>query len=442
MLVTPHSDRPNSILRLAAAARAGTPRRVATVNTNISGGGAATVARTIWLRIVEDAHFASKFFYSFGASSPSDLAERIGNRFSKAVAAMGFRLFGTANWLLRANTTRYLRRLRRFDLVHLHNLHGYYVDPLRLLRRLDRPFVWTLHDSWLCTGRCALAFDCEGWQNRGCRQCANLAQPPATWWFDRAAGDLLQKRAELQSLLRRQAGYLVTPSNWLRSRILAIGVPPERVRVIRNPVDTAQFRPATDKLSLRRQLHLPPDRFLVLLSAARLRDPLKGADHMRRLLAHFRHRPEVHFVCVGAARPESQQAQVSWMGYVDSPDLLAKIYAACDLFVSTSLAENFPMCVAEAMACGLPVVAFRVGGIPEQICQQTGVLVDSGDTEAMIREMEAIASDGARTKLLAMAHAARAKCERLFSLDRIIAEYAALYDELLESTRQNLPAAA
>jgi len=415
---------------------------VVTVNTNCRGGGAAAVARSIDRAIGRNGRFQTEFLYSYGSPAPTQNARRIGSSLLRPFAALSFRLFSSASWFLERNTQRYLSRIETADLVHLHNIHGYYLAPLSFLEKLNRPFVWTLHDSWLLTGRCTLAFNCDRWYDRGCQPCPHLDRAPAVWRIDRAGVDLVRKRLRLKQLLRRQPGYLVAPSSWLAERVVRIGIDPARVKVIPNSVDTEVFRPASDNIPLRGELGLPQDKFLILFGAARLSDPLKGSRHMLSLQRRYATDPTKHFVFLGAAEKRMRQPNCSLLGYLDSTESLAKVYAACDVFISTSLTESFGMCVLEAMASGLPVIAFEVGGIGQIVCPETAVSVPPGDELGLVRAIDFFSNEANHGRRKSMAAAARAKCERIFSHPRTIAQYLALYDELLNlrTSESRIPA--
>ena len=162
------------------------PPRVAVINTNYSGGGAAAVARTVHQHTNRQGEFRSTFVYSYGQAGPPS-GVQVGHSWLKPLAALGFRLGGGENWLLARRTNEFLSQIERSDLVQLHNLHGYFLNPTSLLRHLNRPFVWTLHDSWVATGRCSLAANCDQWRTNGCRPCTDKRQNPGVWFNDRAA---------------------------------------------------------------------------------------------------------------------------------------------------------------------------------------------------------------------------------------------------------------
>jgi glycosyltransferase involved in cell wall biosynthesis len=348
---------------------------------------------------------------------------------------------GSDRPVVAANTRRYLSRVAEFDLVHLHNLHGYYLDAIGFLNGLDRPFVWTLHDSWAVTGRCALALDCDRWHTAGCSPCPDLKQNPGTWWLDRAGRDLIERREAIANLLRRQRGYLVAPSRWLAERIIQSGVDPARVKVIPNPVDTDVFRPIADRRTLRPELGLPVEPSLILCFAARLDDTVKGGRELHQLIERFRGDQDKHFVLIGSAGKELRGPNCTALGYIGSPERLAKIYAACDLFVSTSRTESFSLCAAEAMSAGTPVVGFRVAALPELVISETGRLIAAGDVEALACEIDALLAKDGQAALQAMSRAARSRSLETWSAPRVLDQYDALYRELLDPTNTESRAA-
>jgi len=285
------------------------------------------------------------------------------------------------------------------DVVHVHNLHGGYFD-LHALPELARRarLVATLHDAWLLTGHCAHPFDSDGWL-RGCGNCPHLDTYPALL-RDGTAFNLARKR----SIYERLELTVVTPSRWLMDMVERSILAPSATRraVIPNGVDLELFAPGERK----------PERSvpLVVFAAQGGRaNEFKDSPTLEAALARLDRPVEV----VTLGDPPVPAAEV------------ARRLREADLYVHPSRADTFPTGVLEALACGTPVVASRVGGIPEQVSGETGLLVEPGDPAALAAAIESLLSD--RERRVRMGVAAAAVARERFSVDRQIDDYLELY---------------
>lgn len=316
------------------------------------------------------------------------------------------------------------------DVLHLHNLHGDFFD-LRELPWLSKkvPTMITLHDAWLLAGHCAHSFACDRWR-LGCGCCPDLNIPPALR-YDGSACNWQRKR----DIYQHSRLSIVCPSQWLADKvnqsILVQGV--ERLRVIPNGVDTSKFRPG-DKTAARNRLGWPQDAFIVIFAANGVRQSIwKDYPTMREAIrltgekAVFR---PVHFFAIGEPAPAEQvgAARIEFIPYCDS---LAAYYQAADVYLHAAKADTFPTVIIEALACGTPVVATAIGGIPEQILDGvTGFLVPAGDAPALAERLSQLAQFPEQVRVMGLA-ASRDAVDR-FSLERMVCEYKRLYQELVE----------
>jgi glycosyltransferase involved in cell wall biosynthesis len=301
------------------------------------------------------------------------------------------------------------------DVVHVHNLHGGYFD-LRVLPDLARRtrLVATLHDAWLLTGHCAHPFDSDGWL-RGCGNCPHLDTYPALR-RDGTAFNLARKRSIYAGL----ALTAVTPSRWLMDMVERSVLAPAAARreVIPNGVDLEVFRPGEPGPA--RDLPL-----LVFAAQGGRGNQFKDFPTLRDALGRLA--VDVEAVALGDPAPGEERvgrAVVRSLGAVEPVEVASRLRAA-DLYVHPSRADTFPSGVLEALACGTPVVASRVGGIPEQVGDDTGVLVEPGDPAALAAAISSLLVDPERRARMGRAAAADAR-ER-FSLDRHLGAYLDLY---------------
>jgi glycosyltransferase involved in cell wall biosynthesis len=285
---------------------------------------------------------------------------------------------------------------QRPDVVHCHNLHGGYFD-LRALPWLSRqvPVVLTLHDAWLLSGHCAHSFDCERWKT-GCGHCPDLTIEPAIR-RDATAYNWRRKRKTFSA----SRLYVATPCRWLMDKVeqslLAPGI--VEARVIPNGVDLSIFRPAS-KAGARSALGLPHGALVVLFAATSLRrnmwkDYRTVQDGVALAVARM-NAPNLLFIALGddGQAEEHAGAAVRFVPYQTEPTAVACYYQAADVYVHAARADTFPNTVLEALACGTPVVATAVGGIPEQVEDGlNGFLVPPGDAPALAERLIRLLSD-------------------------------------------------
>ncbi len=362
--------------------------------------------KTVWY---EGCEIIARYLRSLIGSWPG--VERVCRLLDKASRPM--------HWLRRecgwedfdAPGTRQLLRLppRVPDLIHCHNLHGilpnrgFYFD-LRALPWLSHklPVVMTLHDAWLTSGHCAHSFACERWKT-GCGSCPDLSiEFPLR--RDGTAYNWLRKR----SIFLRSRLFIATPSRWLMNKVEQSILAPaiRESRVIPNGIDLSVFHPA-DRRAVRAALGISPDAKVLLFAANGVRVNMwKDFRTMREAVRQAAERvrgERLLFVALGESAPPEQigAARIIFIPKVTDPHAVASYYQAADLYLHAAHADTFPTTVLEALACGTPVIATAVGGIPEQIRTEgdgpgaTGVLVPPGDAAGMAGAIERLLRDDA-----------------------------------------------
>lgn len=322
------------------------------------------------------------------------------------------------------------------DVLHCHNLHRDYFD-LRALPRLAAqfPVVVTLHDQWLLTGHCAHSFECEKWR-AGCGNCPHLDTYPA---IPRDATAFNWKRK--RDILSSAKIHIVTPSAWLMEKVTSSPcVANGGIRkVIANGVDLSIFNPG-DKVAARAKLGLPSQSHIVLFAHPGVKDsPFKDYPTFVRcaaILGARRSEIPLIFLAVGPALPAERIGTVSlqFVPRVHDRHCMADYFRAADVYMHPARAENFPLAILEAMACGKPVIASRVGGIPEQIIDgETGYLCAVGDANAMAASLQCILSDNISSARIGAAAYARAK--EYFNRTTMVNGYLSLFEEVLPHRR-------
>ena len=267
-----------------------------------------------------------------------------------------------------------LPEFREADVIHLHwvNQGMLSLRQIGKILRTGKRVVWTMHDLWPATAICHYARGCERYQT-ACQQCPLL--PGGGSVNDLAARTWRRK----QQMLDGQRVRFVTCSQWLRDEAAKSALLSQQyITNIPNPIDTRVFR-QTDKQAARRAAGLPVEGRIILFVSQRVTDERKGVSFLveaiRQLAdAHPDYRENTHVAVLGG-HAEDIASQLALpmvpLGYVSDVQRIVNVYNAADVFVLPSLEDNLPNTLMEAMACGVPCVGFRVGGIPEMIDHRT-----------------------------------------------------------------------
>ncbi len=317
------------------------------------------------------------------------------------------------------------------DIIHLNWINQGFLSlqSLEKLFALGKPVVWTLHDMWTFTGGCHYAGYCHGFLEN-CGNCPQLKTA------DRNDISSIQFFSKMNIYKRRNLS-IVTCSKWLKSLASESNLLRDKpIKAIPNPLDTTIFHPL-DKTDCRKSENLPLNKKLILFGAANVNDSRKGMSFLIEALQLFKQRysdytSQVELVIFGRVKAETI-AQIPFeshqLNYINGLSRLVNVYNSADIFVLPSLQDNLPNTVAEAMGCGIPVVAFKTGGVPEMIDHlKNGYLADAKNASDLADGMFQILF---AHKDIDFGVNARNKALASYSEEVVVAEYLKVYADAL-----------
>lgn len=399
--------------------------RVLHVNTAARTGGAAQVAHALF-EAQRARGTAAEFFSGRPEAGTAGPAVMSPLRFRANVLA--YRAASVEAPFERARWARLLPSLLAdSDVVHLHNAHGYYLPDAALAALLDRPCVWTLHDLWLATGRCAAPQGCTRWET-GCAPCPHRDRYPASR-FDRSGPEQARRR----TLMRAARTVFAAPSRWLADHMVAAGLPAERLHVVPNPLlGAAPVFDAAARRAARDRSGWPEERCVALVAAGGLADPNKNVGTVLAAMAGVA-RPE-RWCLVLLGRPDRAMRRriaslpVGTVLVEQGLDraALAEAYLGADLFLNPSRGESFGMTNLEALAHGCRLVCSDLP-VFREVAGDAATYLPPDDPAAWAAALDRLGDEtlagGARGSDMALA----ADLRRRYALDTILDAYQALY---------------
>jgi glycosyltransferase involved in cell wall biosynthesis len=345
--------------------------RIAMLSDTETKGGAAVAASRLADALVESGHGVTRIVGEPDGSEHSWETQVLTTPTSPYWRGARFLL--PSNWKRSLNHSFCKDRLDKIlsqvrpDVINVHNLHGaawqgWQPDFLEVCMR-HAPTIWTLHDMWSFTGRCAYNYDCPKFI-AGC----NSECPTPTEYPELQPDQIETSWRQRQRVFRNHPALVgVTPSNWLRNEALSGFWSDRKLEVIPNGLPLQLYKPM-DRTVAREALGLPLDQPILMLAAADLSGRRKGGELIAQAFQSWSG-PPVTLMTVGKGGVEVHNKLVRTisLGYIDHERTKVLAYNAASLLIHAAPLDNLPNVIAESLACGMPVVAFETGGVPEMV---------------------------------------------------------------------------
>lgn len=323
-----------------------------------------------------------KTLYGTGSVSENKDAVKISGDFGYYFHNLMSRFTDHAGLYSWRATRKLIREIQDFrpDIIHLHTLHGFYVNYemlFRFLKKANIPVVWTLHDCWTFTGHCThfSQAKCMQWQTE-CRDCKLLYRYPQCYWKGDVRRNFLRKKNAFTSVKNLT---ITTPSQWLADQVSKSFLQNYPRTIIPNGIDRTIFRPQSS--SLREKYHLEDKK--IVLGVANAWNARKGLPDLLTLAGRLG--SDYQVVLIGLIEKQLPDIPSEVLGLLRTANQteLAQWYSVADVFVNPTYEETFGLTTVEAQACGTPVVVYETDGCPETIAPGNGLLVTQGDMQAL-----------------------------------------------------------
>lgn len=364
---------------------------------------------------------------AYGRESVPPAYEEISHRITTPndvrLHALSARIFDNAGFCNTKKTREFVKWIEEYDpdIIHLHNLHGYYLNIEVLfdyLRQSGKPVLYSLYDCWSFTGHCAHYdfYGCQKWKS-GCEDCPLKADYPKTL-LSRAKSNYERKKQLFSGFDNL---HIIAPSQWMASQVKESYLKNYPVHILPNGITVEQF---CRKTSSFREDHGIGDKFMVL-GVSSFWTAEKGVEALNRL-ANDLPRDSFQVVTVGKQKPDLPLSdKILTIDSTDSIEELCRIYSAADLFVNPTLQETQGLTTVEAFACGTPAVVYRSGGAAECVDASCGISVERGDYEGLKNAILSVAGG----KMTFTKEQCRAKAEA-YDKNKLYLPFLDLYDQL------------
>ena len=400
-------------------------KKILIINTTLNKGGAARVAYDIFENL--SSKFDIFFAYGRGIKNNNQNTFYFGNKIEMFIHLFFVRFLGLEGFGSYFSTRKLIRFIEKekFDLINLHNLHGYYVNFFTLLDFLKKsniPIIYSLHDEWPITWMPAHSLGCNHCKT-GVGVCQNTYSYPRNYFPIFQKYMLKQKKVFFSNMPNMT---IACPSVWLQNNIKNSFLGKFKIEVISNGVDIDTFRPVQDKYVLRIKHRIPLNKKIILFSASNLKDKSKGINYIIEAAELLK---DENYLFVGLGNGKIKETDnIKTTGYIYNKKDLSEIYALSDIFCFASSAETFLLSAAESLSCGVPVVGFDLPVVRELVNNEVGVLTGS-DSKSLAEAIDTLMNN--EDTRLKMGQSGRKLIEERYSKDIFFANYTDLYNEVL-----------
>jgi len=366
------------------------------INVTSNSGSTGRIAEDIGLLAVSHG-WESYVAYGRTNNNSKNKAIRIGSGFDIKVHGLLTRVFDNHSFGFSSKkaTKQFIKEIDKIkpDIIHLHNIHGYYINSKVLfeyLLKLNIPIVWTFHDCWSFTGHCAY-FDsvgCEKWKI-GCYSCTLIKSYPASFVFDRSKKNYIEKKELFNSIKNLT---IVPVSNWLGDIIKESFLSSHNIMIINNGIDINVFQPTSKNDETRNKFGIKGE--FIILGVASPWSERKGLKDFIKLSTLIDKNTKIVLVGLKQKQIDDLPNNIIGIKRTEKINQLADLYSLADLFLNLTYEDNFPTTNLEALACGTPIVTYNTGGSVEAVSQETGFIVEKGDLHSVLNAIEIVKANG------------------------------------------------
>jgi len=351
-------------------------KKILILNTVLDKGGAAKVAKSIFDGLKND--FEIHFAYGRGGKNKTKNTFYFGNKIEMFLHILIIRFFGVEGYGSHFATQKLIKYIKKekFDIVNIHNLHGYYLNFFTLLKFLEKEnikVVFEMHDEWAINPRLAYSMNCSH-----CRdvigKCTSKYNYPKSYTsvFDKY---MLKKKKRMFLNFKKENFLIITPSETLKKEVENAFLNKFDIKCIYNSIDEKVFYPRENKIELKEKYNLPIDKKIFTFSAVDFKNSIKGGDFVLEIAKRFKENKNIIFLGIGSGVADLEN--VISTGYVSDQNKLAELYSIGDLYLNFSEAETFGLTIIENMHLNIPVLANKdLGAFRELVYKGAGFLIE------------------------------------------------------------------
>ncbi len=319
-------------------------------------------------------------------------AYRIGNNRDVLFHAFFSRIFDNSGFMSKKATKKFISWAREYnpDIIHLHNIHGYYINIemlFKFLAEFNKPVIWTMHDCWAFTGHCS-HFDyvnCERWK-KGCFCCPQKKEYPTSLLMDRAKKNYFKKKRIFNSI---DDLTIVAVSDWLKSILEESFLKKFTIKRIYNGIDLKSFAPTRTDVFKKYGL----DEYNIILGIASSWSKKKGLDIFLKLNEKLDKKYKIVLVGIDDETKKSIPDDILCINKTNDIGELSELYSSAKVFLNPSYEETMGLTTVEALACGTPVIVSNRTALPECIDESCGVVVDCTDIDLLCNAIYSVCND-------------------------------------------------
>lgn len=354
--------------------------KILQINSTANSGSTGRIAEDLGKAVISE---GGSSIIAFGRESYNSQSKtiKIGSKIDQVFHLLFTRLFDSHGFHSSYATKKLIKEIKKVnpEIIHLHNLHGYYLNIELLfsfLKTYNKPVIWTLHDCWSYTGHCCYyeRVSCEKWKTE-CNKCPLQFLYPESKWIDNSRRNYIKKKAIFNGV---KDLTIVTVSKWLQSEVKKSYLNTYPSLAIYNGIDSTIFRPS-NQYDLKRKFGYIDKK--IILGVANEWSEGKGLNKFIEISKEISEGTII--ILVGLNSNQINTLPDNIIGVKRTKDIyeLAEYYSMADVFVTPSIAETFGLVVAEALSCGTPCVVNNSSALPELVDESVGFVVSNTVSE-------------------------------------------------------------